>query len=194
MSAPLLERLRGGGARGREPGHAPDGEGEQEAPLEQDGTGRRTEREEEGVRSHVERPERLLGEGPEHPAAAAAGHPIHACHVMLGCREWWRGGEREEGTPALPACESAKFLNRKINVRDRRKSETNERKCPWAFLPEWWLVQLCVPLKCLTVTTQTSLPRFTWKCRGLPNLHNLLLADIVLYAGQEPLKYYVVLK
>ena len=41
-------------ARGRQPGHAPDGEGEQEAPLEQDWTGGRREKEEKGLRSDVE--------------------------------------------------------------------------------------------------------------------------------------------
>ena len=101
------ERLRGGGARGGESGHAADGEGEPEAPLEQDGAGGRAEEEKEGVRPYV---------GLKRGYAALC--PYH----LLGRRELSceRVGRRNGRTPA---CESAKFLDRKIYVREGSADE-----------------------------------------------------------------------
>ena len=103
----LSERLRGGGARGGESGHAADGEGEPEAPLEQDGAGGRAEEEKEGVRPDV---------GLKRVYAALC--PYH----LLGRRELSceRVGRRNGRTPA---CESAKFLDRKIYVREGSADE-----------------------------------------------------------------------
>ena len=141
------ERLRGGGARGGESGHAADGEGEPEAPLEQDGAGGRAEEEKEGVRPYV---------GLKRGYAALC--PYH----LLGRRELSceRVGRRNgRWTDAcMRKCEIPRpedLCAGGIGGRDESESETNTSGVPPvrgvrvrgpAGLPAHIIMHLCEPL------------------------------------------------